>query len=84
MKTFKEYTNETRSKYKWEGGSDSYEDARKIEDLLDGFDFYSHMIDSYPDQQKVEDNNNYIKKELKKLGVSSFSLASGKEKRKVK
>lgn len=73
--------NEAKSKYTWEGGSDAYADARKIEKLLDGFNFYSHMIHSYPKQQKAEENNRYIKDELKKLGVTSFMLKGDKTKR---
>lgn len=68
-------------KPRWEGGPDDYEDARKIEKLLKSFDFYAHMIDDYKKQQKVEQQNKSIKKELKKIGVTSISL--GKEKRTV-
>ena len=80
---FKELFTEA-SKYKWEGGSDSYSDARKIEELISDFDFYSHMIDDYKKQQRVESENRYIKDELKKLGVTSISFKDGSEKREIK
>ncbi len=69
------------STHSYKGGSDSYEDARKIDDLIKQFDFYSHMIDDYSKLQKVEANNKRIKNELKKLGVTEISV--GKEKRKI-
>lgn len=65
---------EAKTPFSWEGGSDSYEDARKIEKLLAGFDFYTMYIDDRGDRQRKQKQNDLIKKELTKLGVTSIWL----------
>jgi len=73
---FKDYFIEG-TKITWEGGSDSYEDARKIENLITRYDFYAHMINSYAQQKEKMKKNKAIKDALKKLGVTK--IVSGKD-----
>ena len=76
---FSDYINE--GKYKWEGGSDAYSDAREIEGLIKQFDFYTHMIQSYAQQLKKEAKNDIIIDKLKDLGVTKISV--GKDSRSI-
>ena len=83
MKLFRELVESKKNLWKWEGGSDAYSEGNKIQDLISQFDFYAHMTSSYPQQLKKEAKNEIIRGKLKDLGVTSFSLKSGKEKRTV-
>ena len=70
----------TESKLKWEGGSDSYKDAKEIENLISRYDFYTHMIDSYAQKKDKDKKNAAIIAQLKKLGVTSITSESGSRK----
>jgi len=79
---FKElFTEAKSSKYAWKGGSKS--DTEKIEKLISGFDFYSHMIDDYSKEKSANSKNKDIKQELKEFGVTEISFKDGSEKRNI-
>ena len=63
------------SKYEWTGGSDSYEDARKIEKLISDYEFFPGVSSSDYETKKKKDRKNLgIAKSLKNLGVTSITL----------
>ena len=62
----------------WKGGQD--EDQDEIQILVDEYDWYTHMIDSYPQQKKKNKINKQILQALKKLKVTEINLGQNKRK----
>ena len=57
------------------------ENIARVEELLQSYDFTTFAIDDYKLKKETEEDNEYLKTELSKLGVTSFSGAGfeGKE-----